>query len=131
MAMTDGELSGEGLLLRIFIGEDDRWEGKALYEALLLKARAVGLAGCTVIRAAAGFGAASRIHSAKIERLSMDLPIIVEIVDTAERIGRSSPKWRPWWATASPRSSPSRFTSTATSVVSGEYNPAYSLAEQS
>lgn len=84
--MTDGELSGEGLLLRIFIGEDDRWEGRALYEALLLRSRAVGLAGCTVIRAAAGFGAASRIHTAKIERLSMDLPIIVEIVDTAERI---------------------------------------------
>ena len=83
--MTD-ELSGDGLLLRVFIGEDDRWHGKSLYEAILLLARERGLAGCTVVRGLAGFGAASRIHTAKIERLSMDLPIIVEIVDMPEKI---------------------------------------------
>jgi PII-like signaling protein len=84
--MTDDELTGEGLLLRVFIGEDDRWQGKALYEAILLRSRELGLAGCTVMRALAGFGAASRIHTAKIERLSMDLPIIIEIVDREEKI---------------------------------------------
>ena len=83
--MTD-ELSGDGLLLRVFIGEDDRWHGKSLYEAILLLARERGLAGCTVVRGLAGFGAASRIHTAKIERLSMDLPIIVEIVDMPDKI---------------------------------------------
>lgn len=80
------ELSGEGLLLRVFIGEDDRWHGKPLYEAIMLLARERGLAGCTVIRGLAGFGAASRIHTGKIERLSLDLPIIVEVVDTAEKV---------------------------------------------
>jgi PII-like signaling protein len=80
------ELSGEGLLLRIFIGESDRFEHKPLYEAIMLKAREHGLAGCTVTRALAGFGAASRIHTAHITRLSMDLPIVVEIVDTSEKV---------------------------------------------
>ena len=84
--MNDSELEGEGLLLRLFIGEDDRWHGKALYEAILLLAKERGLAGCTVTRALAGFGAASRIHTAKIERLSMDLPIVIEIVDAAEKV---------------------------------------------
>ncbi len=84
--MNDGELEGEGLLLRIFIGEDDRWHGKALYEAILLLAKERGLAGCTVTRGLAGFGAASRIHTAKIERLSMDLPIVVEIVDSPDKV---------------------------------------------
>lgn len=80
------ELAGEGLLLRVFIGESDRFEHKPLYEAIMLKARAEGLAGCTVTRALAGYGAASRIHTAHIERLSMDLPIVVEIVDTADKV---------------------------------------------
>ncbi|MBE0608561.1 MAG: DUF190 domain-containing protein [Dehalococcoidia bacterium] len=79
-------LNGEGLLLRLFIGESDHWHGKPLYEAILLLARERGLAGCTVFRALAGFGAASRIHTAKIERLSMDLPIVIEIVDTPEKV---------------------------------------------
>lgn len=79
-------LNGDGLLLRVFMGESDHWQGKPLYEAIMLRAREHGLAGCTVIRALAGFGAKSRIHTAKIERLSMDLPIVVEIIDTADRV---------------------------------------------
>jgi hypothetical protein len=79
-------LDGEGLLLRVFIGESDHWHGKPLYQAILLLARERGLAGCTVYRALAGFGAASRIHTTKIERLSMDLPIVVEIVDLPEKV---------------------------------------------
>jgi PII-like signaling protein len=73
-------------LLRIFIGESDRWEHKPLYEAIVLKARELGLAGATVLRGPMGFGANSRLHTAKILRLSEDLPLIIEIVDTAERI---------------------------------------------
>jgi hypothetical protein len=85
--MTDGiDLNGEGLLLRVFIGESDHWHGKPLYEAIMVLARERGLAGCTVIRGLAGYGAASRIHTAKILRLSMDLPIVIEIVDTPERV---------------------------------------------
>jgi hypothetical protein len=85
--ITDhADLSGEGLLLRVFIGESDRWHGKPLYEAIMLLAKERGLAGCTVVRALAGFGAASRIHTAKIERLSLDLPLVVEIVDTPEKL---------------------------------------------
>ncbi|HKS92799.1 MAG TPA: DUF190 domain-containing protein [Tepidiformaceae bacterium] len=83
---AEHELAGECLLLRIFIGESDRHEHKPLYEAIMLKAREQGLAGCTVTRALAGFGAASRIHTAHIERLSMDLPIVVEIIDTGEKV---------------------------------------------
>jgi uncharacterized protein len=80
------KIEGEGQLLRIFVGESDRWEGKPLYEALLLRARAAGLAGATVLRGMAGFGAASRIHRASVLRLSQDLPIVIEIVDRADRI---------------------------------------------
>lgn len=72
--------------MRIFIGESDRWEHKPLYEAIVLKARELGLAGATVLRGPMGFGANSRLHTAKILRLSEDLPLIIEIVDTAERI---------------------------------------------
>lgn len=79
-------LPTESTLLRIFIGESDRHEGKPLYEALVLKAREQGLAGATVFRSPMGFGAASRLHTAKILRLSDDLPIIVEIVDEKEKI---------------------------------------------
>jgi uncharacterized protein len=78
--------SGEGRLLRIFLGESDRHEGRPLYEWLVLKAREAGLAGATVIRGIEGFGAHSRLHTAKILRLSEDLPIVVEIVDLAEKI---------------------------------------------
>lgn len=79
-------LEGEGLLLRVFIGESDRWHGKPLHEAIMLLARERGLAGCTVIRGLAGYGAASRIHTAKVLRLSLDLPIVVEIVDEPAKV---------------------------------------------
>jgi uncharacterized protein len=80
------KLSEEGQLLRIFIGESDRWQGKPLYEAIILKAKEMGIAGATMLRGLMGYGAASRIHTAKILRLSEDLPIVVEIVDSAEKI---------------------------------------------
>ena len=79
-------LPQEGHLLRIFVGEGDKHEGKPLYEWLVLKAREQGLAGATVLRGIEGFGAHSRMHTAKILRLSEDLPIVVEIVDTREKI---------------------------------------------
>lgn len=80
------KIEGEGQLLRIFIGENDQWEGQPLYEAIVLKARQAGLAGATVLRGFLGFGANSRIHTTKILRLSEDLPIVVEIVDKADKI---------------------------------------------
>jgi PII-like signaling protein len=80
------KLEGEGKLLRIFIGESDRWQGKPLYEAIVLAARAHGLAGATVLRGPMGFGANSHIHTAKILRLSEDLPMVIEIVDLEVRI---------------------------------------------
>jgi hypothetical protein len=79
-------IEGEGKLLRIFIGESDRYQGGALYEAIVRKARQLGLAGATVLQGIEGFGARSRIHTAKILRLSEDLPIIVEIIDCEEKI---------------------------------------------
>lgn len=79
-------LPDEGQLLRIFIGESDKYEGKPLFEWIVEQARKNGLAGATVLRGLEGFGAHSRIHTAKILRLSEDLPIIVEIVDTSEKI---------------------------------------------
>ena len=80
------QLPPESQLLRIFIGESDKHEGLPLYEWLIRKARECGLAGATAIRGLMGFGANSRIHTSKILRLSMDLPIIVEIVDRPEQI---------------------------------------------
>ena len=79
-------LPQEGCLLRIFLGEADRHDGKLLYEWLVLQAREQGLAGATVLRGLMGFGAHSRVHTFRIERLSLDLPIIVEIVDTRVKI---------------------------------------------
>ena len=79
-------LPEEGYLLRIFIGESDKREGKLLYEWIVLRAREEGLAGATVLRGMMGFGAHSRLHTFKIERLSQDLPIIIEIVDTREKL---------------------------------------------
>ncbi|MEW6490700.1 MAG: DUF190 domain-containing protein [Thermodesulfobacteriota bacterium] len=79
-------LPEEGMLLRIFCGEADRWEGRPLYEAVVLKAREVGLAGATVLRGVMGYGAHSRLHAAKVLRLSEDLPVVVEIVDTEEKL---------------------------------------------
>ena len=80
------ELPEDALLLRIFIGESDRHGHKPLYEAIVLKAREMQLAGATVLRGPMGYGASSQIHTAKIIQLSMDLPFIVEIVDTEEKI---------------------------------------------
>ena len=85
------KLEGEGKLLRIFLGEADRVDGKPLYEAIVLKAREQGLAGATVLRGVEGFGARSRIHTARILRLSEDLPIVVEIVDVEEKIASFMP----------------------------------------
>jgi PII-like signaling protein len=80
-------LPEEGSLMRIFIGESDKYAGKPLYEWLVLQAREQGLAGATVLRGIMGFGANTRvIQTFKIERLSEDLPIIVEIVDTKEKL---------------------------------------------
>jgi len=79
-------LPEEGHLLRIFVGESDKHEGRPLYEWLVLQAREAGLAGATVLRGIEGFGAHSRLHTAKILRLSEDLPIVVEIVDAREKI---------------------------------------------
>lgn len=80
------KLEGEAVLLRIFIGEKDRWHGRPLYEAIVQKARELHLAGATVLRGPMGFGAKSRLHTVKILRLSEDLPIVIEIVDTQEKI---------------------------------------------
>lgn len=79
-------LPEEGHLLRIFIGESDRHDGSLLYEWIIERARAHGIAGATVLKGIAGFGAHSRVHTARILRLSEDLPIVVEIVDTLEKI---------------------------------------------
>jgi PII-like signaling protein len=79
-------IEGQAKLLRIYIGETDRWHGQPLYMAILLKAREMGLAGGTVFRGIAGYGANSVIHTANILRLSEDLPIVVEIVDADEKI---------------------------------------------
>ena len=84
-------LEGEGKQLRIFIGESDRWHGKPLYEAIVELARREGLAGATVLRGIEGFGADSHLHTSRILRLSEDLPVVVEIVDTAENIDRILP----------------------------------------
>jgi len=86
------QIPTDAVLLRIFIGESDRWEHKPLYEALVLKARELHLAGATVLRGPMGFGKASRLHTAKILRLSMDLPLILEIVDSEEKINSFLPE---------------------------------------
>lgn len=80
------KFEGEGQLLRVFIGENDQWRGKPLYEVIVEKAREAGLAGATVLKGRLGFGAKSRMHEARIFRLSEDLPIIVEIADVEEKI---------------------------------------------
>ena len=86
LTLTAMQIPIEATLLRIFIGESDRWEHKPLYEAIVLKAREAGLAGATVLRGPMGFGKSSRLHTAKILRLSMDLPLVIEIVDSEEKI---------------------------------------------
>lgn len=79
-------LSGEAKLIRIFIGESDQWDGRPLYEALVHRAREEGLAGATVLKGIEGYGAGSVVHTARILRLSQDLPVVVEIVDTADKV---------------------------------------------
>jgi uncharacterized protein len=86
------KITGEGKLLRIFIGESDTHHGHALYDLIVRKARELGLAGATVWRGIEGYGAASRIHTAKILRLSEDLPIVIEIVDSEEKIRAALPE---------------------------------------
>jgi len=84
-------LPEEGQLLRILIGENDKYENQPLYEWIVRKAKKSGLAGATVLRGLEGFGAHSRVHTAKILRLSSDLPIVIEIVDTHEKIAQFLP----------------------------------------
>ncbi len=80
------QIPKQALLLRIFIGEDDQFEGAPLHEAIVLKAREMQIAGATVLRGPVGFGASSRLHTTKILRLSEDLPLVIEIVDSEEKI---------------------------------------------
>ncbi|MGC8828475.1 MAG: DUF190 domain-containing protein [Verrucomicrobiia bacterium] len=82
----------DAVLLRIFIGESDKYDKIPLYEAIVLKAREMHLAGATVLRGPIGFGKSSRLHTAKILRLSMDLPIVIEIVDSEEKINSFLPE---------------------------------------
>jgi hypothetical protein len=85
------QIPNDAVLLRIFIGESDRFDHKPLYEAIVLKARELHLAGATVLRGPMGFGKTSRMHTAKILRLSMDLPLIIEIVDSEANINAFLP----------------------------------------
>ncbi|MGH2772525.1 MAG: DUF190 domain-containing protein [Actinomycetota bacterium] len=84
-------IEGQGKLLRIFIGESDTWHGRPLYEAIVRRLREEGIAGATVFRAIEGFGAHSRLHTARILRLSEDLPLLIEVVDKTEAIERILP----------------------------------------
>lgn len=89
--MQNIENISDGKLLRIFVGEDDQYEGRPLYEAIVLRLRAEGLAGATVLRGIEGFGASSRIHTSRVLRLSEDLPIVIETVDRADEVERVLP----------------------------------------
>lgn len=81
----------DGKLIRVFVGEDDQHDGRPLYEAIVLTLRREGLAGATVLRGIEGYGASSRIHTARVLRLSEDLPIVIECVDRAEKVERVLP----------------------------------------
>ena len=85
------KLPNKGLLLRIYIGESDRADGRPLYEAIVCRARELNLAGATVLKGIMGYGASSRIHTTKVLRLSEDLPLIIEIIDTEENINQLMP----------------------------------------
>ena len=80
------KIEGEGKLLRIFVGESDRWHGKPLYQAIVERVRHEGLAGATVLRGIEGFGANAHLHTTRLLRLSEDLPVLIEVVDEEERI---------------------------------------------
>ena len=84
-------LPEDAVLLRIFIGESDRCQHRPLYEAIVMKAREMHLAGATVLRGPMGFGKSSRLHTAKILRLSMDLPIVIEIIESEEKVNEFLP----------------------------------------
>jgi PII-like signaling protein len=79
-------IEGPALLARIYIGESDRWEGMPLYEAIVLRLRESGIAGATVLRGIEGFGRTARVHTARILRLSEDLPVLIEVVDSEDRL---------------------------------------------
>jgi PII-like signaling protein len=85
------QIPKQAVLLRIFIGEDDQFQGRPLYEAIVMKAREQHLAGATVLRGPMGFGKSSRLHTTKILRLSEDLPLVIEIVDSEDDIDRFLP----------------------------------------
>ena len=85
------QLSQDAQCLRIYLGESDRWDHKPLYEALVLKAKEMKMAGATVFRSPMGFGAASHLHTAKILQLSTDLPVIIEMIDEEEKMNRFLP----------------------------------------
>ena len=85
------KLPEEGMLLRIFVGESDHYKGKTLYEQIVIKARELNLAGATVLRGIMGFGADSRMHTSKLLRLSEDLPVVIELVDTEENLNKLLP----------------------------------------
>ncbi len=85
------QIPKDAALLRIFIGESDRFHGKPLFEAIVMKAREMHMAGATVLRGPMGFGRSSRLHTAKVLRLSEDLPIVVEIIDSVEKIDEFLP----------------------------------------
>ena len=85
------QIPQQALLIRIFIGEDDKFGSSPLYEAIVLKARELHLAGATVLRGPMGFGKSSRLHTSKILRLSEDLPLLIEIVDSEDSINRFLP----------------------------------------
>lgn len=85
------QIPKDAISLRIFIGENDRVDHKPLYEAIVLKAREMHLAGATVLRGPMGFGKSSRVHTSKIIRLSMDLPLVIEMVDSEEKINAFLP----------------------------------------
>jgi PII-like signaling protein len=85
------QLPQDAVQLRIYLGESDRWEHQPLYEAIVLKAREANLAGATVLRGPMGFGQSSRLHTAKILRLSTDLPLVIEIVDAEDKINAFLP----------------------------------------
>ena len=90
--MTHERFEGERTLMRIHIGESDKWEGKLLYEALVETFRKEGFSGVTVFRGVAGYGSSSRLHTSKILRLSQDLPIVLEVVEYPERIEQILPR---------------------------------------
>ena len=86
------KIPADGKLLRIFIGEQDKWHGQPLYEAIVHLAKKEGMAGATAIKGFMGFGAKSHMHTAKLLRLSEDLPIVIEIVDSEEKINKFVPQ---------------------------------------